>query len=74
MTATKNKMQKEGGIKMRNMDKFIEVFGEETFNDYVERLGKGEITIDDILLWFLKEYGEKPEPKKRGRKPKQQEN
>lgn len=44
---------------MRNMDKFIEVFGEETFNEYVSALDTGMITVADILLWFLKEYSDK---------------
>lgn len=55
---------------MRNSDKFIEVFGEKTFERFIKAMCEEELTVGDVVLWFHKSYSseeETPAPKRRGR-------
>ena len=60
---------------MSNKQKFIEVFGQQTYDCLIKGLVKEEITLVEILDWFFEDYKTKAPVqteivKRRGRKPK----
>ena len=61
---------------MSNKQKFIEVFGQQTYDKLIKGLVKEELSLIEILDWFFEDYKTQITTvqteivKKRGRKPK----
>lgn len=61
---------------MSNKQKFIEVFGQQTYDSLIKGLVKEAVTLIDILDWLFEDYTgqipvmEEVVVKRRGRKPK----
>ena len=55
-----------------NRDKFIEVFGKETYDTFINGLMDESLTQSDILYWFLKDY-QTPIEKRRPGRPRKSE-